>query len=157
MKYLLATFVVFIFFGCSLKEFNHTESKIIIIKSPMLKFADVGYIRNTDKYVQLELFMAGKSIKKIDINNMICVDEGCMSKSSFNKEYLNENYPDDFLQNLLLGRPIFNSKNYRKTYDGFVQNIIDRHVNITYRKTNKSLFFKDRKNKIIFKIKDIDG
>jgi hypothetical protein len=153
MKYLLIALVL-LFSACSVKEYKQTQSKIIIIKSPKIKFADLGYIRNSEDSIELELFMAGKSIKKIAINHLVCVDEGCMSKSGFNKEYLNSSYPNDLMQNLLLSKPIYDGLGLEKTDDGFEQNIKNEDVDIRYKVDSKTTFFKDRKNKIIFKTKD---
>jgi len=153
MKYILLIFIL-IFSACSSKNYEITKTKIVIIKSPQIRFSDLGYLRNSDKDVELELFMAGKSIQKININHLICVNEGCMSKSGFNADYLNENYPDDILQNILLSKPIYDSENLEKTPDGFTQRISSLHVEIVYKVTQNQVFFKDKKNHIIFKIKD---
>jgi len=154
MKYFLLTLFIF-FSACSIKEYKHTQSKIIIIKSPKIKFADVGYIRNSDKAIELELFMAGKSIKKMTINHLICVDEGCMSKSGFNEEYLHVAYPSSLMQNILLSRPIYDEKNLERSVNGFSQVIKNENVDIKYKVDTKTTFFKDSKNKIIFKFKDM--
>jgi len=151
-------FLIFplLFGACSVKNYEHTKSKIIIIKSPKLKFADLGYIRNTNKSLELELFVAGKSVSKISINHLICVKNGCMSKAGFNEEYLDENYPDDILQNILLSKPIYDGLHVEKNVDGFVQKIENKNVNISYKVTSHVTYFKDRKNNILFKIKDIN-
>ncbi len=153
MKYTLLIFML-IFSSCSVKNYEKTESKIIIIKSPKIKFADLGYIRNSDKKIELELFIAGKVVDKISINHLICVKDGCMSKSGFNEDYLHFSYPDDTLQNILLARAIYDNKNIQKTADGFEQNIKNEYVNISYKVTQDITFFKDKKNRIIFKIKN---
>ena len=153
MKYLLLIFALFLS-ACSIKNYEHVQSKLIIIKSPKLKFADLGYLRNTKNAVELELFVAGKAIEKFSINHLVCVSEGCMSKSSFNEKYLNAAYPDDLLQNILLSKEIYDEKNKLKTDDGFEQNIENKNVSITYKVSAHSMQFKDRKNNIIFKIKD---
>lgn len=155
MKYILLIFALF-FSACSIKNYEHTQTKIITIKSPKIKFSDVGYLRNSDKSIELELFMAGKSIEKITVNHLICTSEGCMSKSGFNKDYLNTAYPDDIMQNMLLSHVIYDGKNLTKTTDGFEQHIRDEDVDIVYRVNSHALYFKDRKNGIIFNIKDID-
>ncbi len=154
IKYFLVALALF-FSACSIKNYEQTSSKIIIIKSPKIKFADLGYIRNSDKALELELFLAGKAIKKIQINHLVCVDEGCMSKSSFNDEYLSASYPDELLQNILLGLEIYNGKNRVKTLNGFEQYIKSENVDIRYSVTPSVTMFKDRKNRIIFKIKEI--
>lgn len=154
MKYILVIFIIF-FSACSTKDYEQTKSKIIIIKSPKIKFADLGYIRNSEKSVELELFLAGKSIQKISINHLICVDDGCLSKGGFNADYLYESYPNDLLQNILLGNFIYDAQNMQKTDDGFIQIINKEDVAITYKVNSQSIFFKDKKNNIIFKIKEI--
>ncbi|MCD6433124.1 MAG: hypothetical protein J7L21_03705 [Sulfurimonas sp.] len=154
MKYLFLV-VTLLFSACSVKNYEHTQTKIIIIKSPKLKFADIGYIRNSDKSIEIELFIAGKAIEKIAINHLICTNDGCMSKQGFNSDYLNSSYPDEILQNIFLGREIYAGVNRVKTEDGFEQKILSQYVEITYRVDSHAIYFKDRKNRIIFKIKDI--
>lgn len=155
MKYLLIIFI-FLFTACSIKNYENTQTKIIIIKSSKIKFADIGYIRNSDNAIELELFIAGSPVEKITINSLICTNEGCMSKNRFNEDYLHHSYPDDIMQNILLGNEIFSAKNKVKTDSSFEQKIKSRHVDIIYKVTPHAILFKDRKNKIIFKIKDID-
>ena len=155
MKYLpLLILITFLLVGCSLKDYKHTSSKIIIIKSPQIKFSDLGFIRHSGDAIELELFVAGKVVEQISINHLICVSDGCMSKSGFNKEYLHNSYTNEILQNILLGKTIYNAQNKIQTDDGFEQNIENEDVNITYRVNSGEIYFKDRKNKIIFKIKD---
>ena len=154
MKLLLLIIALFLS-ACSIKNYEKTDAKIIIIKSPQLKFADLGFIRNSGDAVGVELFTAGKSVKRIELNHLICVDEGCMSKSTFNREYLNQYYPDGLLQNIILGHTIYHLKNRVKIRNGFEQKIVDKNVNIIYRVTDKIIYFKDKKNSILIKIKDV--
>lgn len=154
MKYIVVVLVLLFFSACSMKSYDITQTKIIIIKSPKMKFADIGYLRNSDEAIELEMFIAGHPIEKISINHLICVSAGCLSKSAFNQEYLHYSYPDAILQNILLGREIYEGILKVKTIDGFEQKIVNDNVDIKYRVNNKEIFFKDKKNKIIFKIKD---
>lgn len=155
MKYFILIFAI-LFSACSVKNYEHTKSKLFIIKSPLIKFADLGYVRNSSQDIEIELFMAGKSIKKIEINHLICVDDGCMTKSGFNEDYLHESYPADILQNILLGNPIYDKLNLEKNELGFTQKIKNKKVYIKYKVDNNQIFFKDIKNRIIFKIKEIN-
>ncbi|QOP46384.1 hypothetical protein [Sulfurimonas paralvinellae] len=155
MKYFLVVALLF-FSACSVKNYEHTTTKIVTIKTKKFRFSDIGYIRNTDDALQLELFMAGTVVKRIEINHLICVsDEGCISKKSFNEAYLSSAYPENILQNILLGRKIFNGSNFEKSSFGFTQRILTQEVEISYRVTPKEIYFKDRKNHILFKIKDV--
>ena len=153
MKLILVTFIL-LFSACSITNYTYSSPKIITIKSPQIKFSDLGFIRNTDDAIEVELFFAGKVAEQISINHLICIRDGCMSKSGFNKEYLHKSYPDDILQNIFLGKAIYNAKNRVQTDDGFEQTIKNKNVNIAYKVSSQEIYFKDSKNKIIFKIKD---
>lgn len=157
MKYFLAVCLVF-FSACSIKNYTHTAAKILILKTPKIKFSDIAYIRNSDDAIELELFVAGKAVQQFHINHLVCVDDsGCMQKSTFNREYLNQSYPDDLLQNILLGKKIYNGKNLQKNANGFVQQINTQSVNIIYKVNTQSIYFKDRKNHILIKIKELNN
>ena len=79
-----------------------------------------------------------------------------MSRSKFNAHFLNEAYPDTLLQNVLLGKPIYDGKNRVKYKDGYEQHIKSKDVDILYRVKVRSIKFKDRKNRILIKIKEIE-
>ena len=155
MRYFTLSLFLLLLSACSFKNYEHSNSKILTIKSPQLKFSDLAFIRHSGDDVEAELFIAGHSIKKIAINYLVCVDEGCMSRSTFNEEFLNTAYPDNLLQNVLLGSPIYEGENRVRTVDGYEQNIETEDVNILYKVNAQAIYFKDRKNKILIKIKDI--
>ena len=157
LKTIVGFVVAFLMFGCSTKDYKHTQTKLIVIKTKKIKFADIGYIRHTDSAVELEMFMAGKVVDKISINHLVCTTKGCMSKSSFNDEYLHSSYPNDTMQNIILARPIYGGAGLSKTKDGFLQHIRNKNVDIRYKVSLHVIQFKDKKNHIIIKIKDIDG
>jgi len=146
---------ILILSGCSIKNYKHSSSKLIIIKTQKLKFADLGYVKHSDNAVRLELFVAGSNVENMSINHLVCLNEGCLSKSRFNAEYLNASYPDSLLQNVILGHTIYKEKNLKHLDGGFEQAIENENVAIIYRVSASIIYFKDKKNRIIFKIKDI--
>ena len=148
--------VAVLFAGCATKQFTHKQSKIVTIKSPEIKFNDIGYIKHDTDYIELELYSVGVAIDTIKINRLICVKDGCMSKSSFNEKYLNKAYPDDTIKDILMSKPIFSGKNLQKTNFGFIQKIKSKDYNIIYKVSKNETYFKDKKNHIIFKLKDMD-
>ncbi len=148
---------VSLFLGCAPKSYTMNESRLIIIKTPKLKFADLGYIRKNLDEVRADLFVAGNLVQSIEINTLVCVNEGCVSKSNFNEEYLTPAYPDDLMLNVLLAKPIFNKASIKKTENGFIQELKSDEYNITYKIENGNIYFKDKKNKILIKIKKIKG
>ena len=126
------------------------------MKTKQFRYNDLGFIRNTGDALQLDLFTAGTQVGRFEINRLICTKEGCITKSSFNKKHFTPAYEKDFLQNVILGKPIFNKQNLLKTEDGFEQNFQSEAYNISYRVNKESIYFKDRLNKILIKIKSLD-
>ena len=155
MRYISLFAAVLLFFGCSTKHLNEKESWVVLIKSPKLKFNDIGYILHNDDMVELQLYSAGNAIEKFSLNHLVCTQSGCMRKSSFNAEYLSSAYDDDLLKDMLLHRPIFDGKNLQKDKNGFEQHIVSDAYDITYRVTPDTLYFKDTKNRILFKLRKI--
>ena len=157
MKYFFVSVLFLVFIGCSTKNYEHTETKILTLKTPKIKFSDIAYLRHTNDSLELELFVAGHVFKKISIDHLICVSgEGCMSKSGFNSEYLVETYPKNLLQNILLGHKIFKGQNLQKNLSGFRQYISNENVDIKYIVKPSLIYFKDRKNHILLRIKDTE-
>jgi hypothetical protein len=151
MRILSLVVASLLFSGC-MKNYDLNSSKLIVIRSPQIKYADLGYIRGSGDDLKIELYAMGNVVKSININNFICVDDGCMLKSVFNAKYLNANYPSDILENVITGHAIYDGKNLRKLYDGYVQDIRDENVDIEYEVTKESIRFRDRKNAIFLKI-----
>ncbi len=140
--------------GCGARPYVHEDAATIIMKTPKIRFADTGYVRSNEDVVALELFSAGMAVGKFEIENLVCVDgEGCMRKSSFNEEYLSEHYPDTLMENILRSRPIYDGLNLVENAHGFEQYILDDDVNIKYRVTERQIYFKDRRNGVLIKIK----
>ena len=101
----------------------------------------------------------GKSVLDLKIQKNeddICVGSLCNTKHGFNQSYLVGSYPDDFIENILQKKPIFNGRGLTKTSKGFVQKIICEKYGIKYQVTNKSIYFKDKKNNILIKLKEIN-
>mgnify|MGYP005849922659 CR=1 FL=1 len=153
MKNLLLILILF-FTACSVKNYEKTETKIIIIKTQKLKFADLGYIRSKGDALELELFVAGKSVFRVAFDSDICTHDGCMSRAAFNAEYLVAAYPDELLQNIILGKAIYDGVYVKKTEDGFEQYLKNSHVDIIYKVSKNEIYFKDAKNTILIKIKE---
>ena len=147
--------VLFLMTGCSSKNYAPAESKLVVLKTKKLKFNDLAYIRHDGDAIQMDLYSVGTAVERFEINNLICMSQGCMRKSSFNEAYLNAYYPDTILQNILLSRVIYEGEGMRDVCSGFVQKIKNEHYDITYKVSKTETAFKDRKNKILIKIKKV--
>ena len=78
-----------------------------------------------------------------------------MSKHAFNEEYFIADYPDDLLQNILLGRKIFDGKETEQKEGGFDQYLQGETYDITYRVNSEQTFFRDRANNILIRIRAV--
>lgn len=155
---LFLSLVLLFFSGCAVKKVVKKESYIITIKSKKFRFNDYGIIEKfSDESLVIKIYSAGNLIKELKVNSKICTDEGCLKKEKFNEIYLSRLYPKDFLKNVILGKPIFDSENIIKKNSGFEQKIFrNNQLDIIYIVNSKSIYFKDRKNKILIKIRRVE-
>lgn len=143
--------------GCATKQYTPSEPKIIVLKTPKLKFADMGYIRYSDDAVEVELFTAGVAVENITIDEGVCVSAGCMSEEAFVREYLTKDYPSDTMRRILQKAPIFGGINTSESCGGVkFQYIRNNDMDIVYRRSAKEIYFKDRINGLMIKITDED-
>lgn len=143
--------------GCTTKHYSVSEPKMITIKSPKLKFADMGYIRHEGDAVEVELFTAGVAVEKISIDKEVCVSSGCMSEEKFVKEYLYPDYPADTMRRILQGADIFGGINKEELCQGTLyQTIRNDDMDIIYRRKGGDIYFKDRLNSLMIKIGNLD-
>ncbi|NOZ91451.1 MAG: hypothetical protein GXO60_09225 [Epsilonproteobacteria bacterium] len=159
MSKIIATIVILLTFnGCTGKNLvkkSNQESAFIILKTPTMRYADMGFIYKGDSFVKVEIYSMGQPIMSLDINGMnVCMSTfKCMDKKDFNSKILVSSYPDTLLENIFQSKPIFNGKNLIKNNQGFVQNIKSNEYDIHYTVSPKETKFKDIKNKIVIKIK----
>jgi hypothetical protein len=156
-KFFILWASLFLLAGCAPKKYELNESRLIIIKTPKMKYADLGYLRRDSDEVRLDLFVAGQLVQSIEIDTLVCVEEGCLSKSAFNAEYLHSSYPDDLLLDVLLARPIFEKTSMQITDEGFIQKLKSTQYNITYKIENGDIYFKDMQNRLLIKISKVKG
>ncbi|MBN2870390.1 MAG: hypothetical protein JXK04_05490 [Campylobacterales bacterium] len=142
--------------GCSAKHYTQSEPKMIVLKTPKLKFADTGYIRTDGEAVEVELFAAGMAVEKITIDKEVCVSAGCMSEETFVRDYLYHDYPRDTMRQILLGRDIFGGRGKEEMCDArLFQFIRNDEMDILYRRGKGEIYFKDRLNGLMIKITDL--
>jgi len=143
--------------GCATKHYTISTPKMVVIKSPKLKFADTGYLRYEGEAVEIELFTAGVAVEKISIDEQVCVSSGCMSEESFVKAYLYKDYPADTMRRILQSEPIFDGNGTSESCGGIkFQNIRNDEMDIVYRRSSSETYFKDRLNGLMIKISDIE-
>jgi len=148
---------LFILTGCAPKSYEKNESRLIVLKTPKIKYADLGYIRSNPNEVRADLFVVGSLVQSIEISTLVCVNEGCLSKSAFNEDYLHASYPDELILNVLLGRPIFEKASLEVKNKGFIQELKSPDYNIVYKVLDGDISFKDSKNRLKIKILKVKG
>ena len=145
--------LLFLLNGCTQLTPEKQESAFIVIKTPKMKYADMGFISTNDSKVKVEIYTAGQPLVAWEINGMnICMSTlECMDKESFNKEYLSDTYPDTLLENIFRAKPIFNREGYAEVRGGFAQHIKE---GISYSVVSGKRTFRDKLNKILIKVKE---
>ncbi len=161
-RYSIGLLVVIIFIsGCALKQPVEQNSKFIVIKTPEIKFADMGFVSTFDNKLNIQIYSSGEAVLSIDIyKDKICTSTfKCMDKKSFNKKIFHQNYPIDTLENIFLAKPIFNGENIKKTENGFTQDILFSGTYITYSQisytvSNDDIIFNDKTSNILIKVQN---
>jgi hypothetical protein len=157
MKLFFTLWVSLAFFsGCSVKEYAPARSMLITFKSKELRFNDMGYVKESDTGVVVELFSTGQLVERFVLEEDVCTQKGCLGYGAFNREFLHVNYPDEILKHIFRGEPIFNGEGIIKTDGGFKQSIKATSYNVIYKVHHNSIYFKDKINKILIKLREIE-
>ncbi len=117
--------------------------------------AATGFIKKDDTRLNLQLFSAGTILLDLHVEKNVCSHYICMSKENFNKEFFGIRHYEGFIDELFKLKPIYSKKNLIKSKNGFEQKIQTDEFDITYRVENGNLYFKDRKNTILIKLKEL--
>ena len=137
-----------IFAGCSTRDYSIKSLYIVTIKSPELKYSDLGTISKSGEDVAIELFAFGNKILDLKLEKLITINGNILPPSIFYSKYLKTDYPDETIKQIFLGQPIFNSKNLKKDDGGFEQRIDEF---IFYKVSSQETLFRDSKKNITIK------
>ncbi len=148
-----------LFAGCSAIQPSIQKSLFVVMKTPVFRYADQGFIQKSADSTKLEIYSSGVAVMKLEIGrSQVCNGTGlfsCMSKEEFNRRYLSPNYPSDTFEKILRGETLFGGKNVQKTDDGFVQRVVQPGIyDIEYRVSSSSITFRDTISAILIKIKE---
>ena len=148
--------IVFFLQACGTTPYLKENSALIVFKTPTFKYADMGFIYENRNEVKAEIYGSGQALMSLKITgSSVCMSLlECMSKESFNRTVLSSMYPNEILDNIFRGKPIFKDKNLRRNRNGFTQTIINQNkYNIHYSVLNNEIIFRDTINAILIKIK----
>ena len=153
---ILLIMVSFLFSACAPKEYVEQNAAFIMFKTPTFKYADMGFIYANLDEVKVEIYGSGQALMSLEIiKGSVCMSQlQCMGKSTFNQEVLSSLYPEDIMENIFRGKPIFNKEGFKAKGNGFTQKIVKKDkYNIDYCVLNNQVIFHDTINTILIKVK----
>jgi hypothetical protein len=157
IRYLfLFSLAIFFFSGCGRQPYLHQESAFIVLKTPVLRYADQGFVYENEEEVKVEIYGSGQALFSMTITpSSVCTGTfSCMEKKRFNAKVLSSAYPDDILASIFRGEPIFDGENLSRKRNGFTQELINGNkYHIMYSVLNNETVFRDTINHILIKIK----
>ncbi len=134
-----------------------SKSYKVTMKTKKFSFSDTGFLVKSDNMIKLNVLAMGKPVLdlKVKKSDDVCVGSLCNTKLGFNQSFLSGEYPENLIENVLNKKPIFDGKNLTKTKNGFIQNIESKNYKIKYQISRGSIYFKDSKNRILMKLKEL--
>ena len=154
--YLLISLLLALYLsGCVRTEPQKTQSVMIVWKSPSFRYADMGFLSDYRDRLKVEIYGSGSAMMRLEIDDeSICMSRyHCMPKRQFNSRLLSKSYPDDTLENIFRGKPIFGGKSFSQKRNGFTQNIKRSNLyEIIYSVLNNQIVFRDTINQIVIKV-----
>ncbi len=157
IRNILPLLLTLLFFqACGTPSYLKENSALIVFKTPTFKYADMGFIYENRNEVKAEIYGSGQALMSLKITgSSVCMSLlECMSKESFNKAVLSSIYPNEILDNIFRGKPIFKDKNLQRNSNGFTQRLVkENKYDIHYSVLNNEIIFRDTINAILIKIK----
>jgi len=148
INFLIAGAIGTIISGCvgAMPKYQTSEGTMIIFKTPTMRYADQGFVSIADSETKVEIYGSGQAVMRLRITpSEVCVSKmACMSKKDFNAKVLgNPNYPENLIENVFKGEPIFGMEGMQQSDHEFRQHIQKPGMNIDYYRGPKRIEFKD--------------
>lgn len=155
-NYILYIICILLFVSCSTKKSVFTSKQIVLtIKSKNIKYHDISMMKSSKSSILIDGFLAGTKIFNLSISKNICMNGICLTPELFNTKFLSTKYENDILKNIFTKLPLFAGENMIKHENGFTQTLHTKHYNISYTVTNNNVYFEDKVNRILIKLKEI--
>lgn len=154
-KYLFLGVVLWFVWGCSNVDYTQQYSAYIVLKTPHLKYADMGFIYENSQRLKVEIYSNGQVVTALKIGkDSVCMGTmSCLSKKAFTRRFLSLEYPDEMIGQIFRGEAIFGGRNKIQKRNGFTQKCIKHgKYHIEYTVFNKQILFRDTINKILIKV-----
>lgn len=152
MRIFLSLLFFLLISNCSKNIYQGRNSYLITIKSPNLKYSDIGLVEKSQSSVLVHIFSLGKEILRLEIGKYISINRSIpIPLSLFNSQYLSSEYPPSLLKNIFSGNPIFQGKNIVYLQNSFIQEF----DHIKYKVSQSEIYFKDSKNQILIRLRRV--
>lgn len=149
-------FILFLISGCATKiPITSSDTYLISIKNKQMALSDTGFINQGKNYINVQIFSAGAVLFNLEVQNDICLDGRCASRMEFNKRFFEYPHYEAIINDILEMKPLYDGKNKVTIEGGFEQELDFPNSYISYKVQNKSLTFRDSKNGILIKIKEL--
>lgn len=157
MKQIIFTVVLLLFLGgCVQTQYSKQTSALIVMKTPTLSYADMGFIYENSDELKVEIYSSGQAQTSLKISQgKVCMSLfACMDKDAFNRKVLSRHYPESLLEDVFRSKPVFGGKGVQETRNGFTQMVVKKDkYHISYTVLTKQVVFRDTINKILIKVK----
>lgn len=149
-------FLLLLLSGCATKmSITSSNTYLVSIKNKQIAFSDTGFLNYGKEYANLQILSAGTALFNLEVSQSVCLDGKCTDHLSFNKLFFNQEHYEGMIGELLMMKPIYDGQNCVITNDGFEQKIDLPNSHIIYTVHQKNLYFKDSKNGILMKLKEL--
>ncbi|MGP1486056.1 MAG: hypothetical protein ACTTJC_08255 [Campylobacter sp.] len=151
-RFLFGVFLVFILSGCSHIGSKKSNSFMITIVSAIIKINDVGFLHKNANSLNVQIYNSGVNTINIKVlADKICINNACYAKQEFNQKFFTQAHYEEFFEDILNKKPIYNGKNLTTTNCGFSQKIDE----LTYDVCCKNVNLNDPKRRIKIIIREL--
>ncbi|MDR1460031.1 MAG: hypothetical protein LBI78_00090 [Campylobacteraceae bacterium] len=158
-KYIFLIPIALFFCACGIKQ-QQTEISSpvkVTVKSPNIKLSGLGFYKKGGNYVNLQVFAGATATLNYESSTTICINDNCMTRGIFNDRFFMRAHYARLIDDILAGKPIYNSQNLTKTQNGFFQNIVKSgEYDIFYEVKNGNVEFEDFKNRVYVGLKKLE-
>ncbi len=149
-------FILFLLSGCTTKiPITSSDTYLISIKNKQMALSDTGFLNHGKDYINVQILSAGAVLFNLEVQDNVCLDGRCTSRMEFNKRFFDYPHYEAIISDILEMKPLYQGKNKVIIDDGFEQDIDLIESHISYKVQYKSLTFRDSKNGILIKLKEL--
>lgn len=149
---LLAAFGLLFLTACAINSPSQSRAVQLSISSPLLKYNDIAFIKQSGKNFTLELYSSGVPVESIKSKGgQICMKMLCVDALEFNRRFFGAEYYADLLFDVLFKKALFNAQNLSQDDEGFYQNISKFSIRYKFNKDKTSFFAEKNRTKIVIK------